>query len=217
MITKKRKKNIRDPEGTKADILAVAQQEFANKGLHGARIDTISARTKTTKRGIYYYFGGKSQLYAAVIERAYVELMQSEANLLIGDSDPREALKRIAEFIFDFFDDHPDFIRLLITENIHEARYVKKSKLLKSMPSTIVQKIAEVLRRGQEGGVFRPDVDPLDLVQLINSVCFYRMSNQYTFLQLYKRDFSSSDGKAKDRQMLCESVLRFAGSQPHML
>src|SRR5580698_6683650 len=125
MITKKRKKNIRDPEGTKADILAVAQQEFANKGLHGARIDTISARTKTTKRGIYYYFGGKSQLYAAVIERAYVELMQSEANLLIGDSDPREALKRIAEFIFDFFDDHPDFIRLLITENIHEARYVK--------------------------------------------------------------------------------------------
>ena len=52
----------RDKERTRADILAVATREFADKGYTGARVDEIAARTSTTKRMIYYYFTGKKQL-----------------------------------------------------------------------------------------------------------------------------------------------------------
>ena len=48
-------------------LLEAAREEFARHGLTGARVDAIAARTKTAKRMIYYYFGGKEQLYMAVL------------------------------------------------------------------------------------------------------------------------------------------------------
>jgi len=56
-----------DAERTKADILAVATEEFATYGLSGARVDAIAERTRTSKRMIYYYFKGKEGLYRAVL------------------------------------------------------------------------------------------------------------------------------------------------------
>jgi AcrR family transcriptional regulator len=52
-----------DPEGTKKDIIEIASQEFALNGLSGARIDEIAAKTRSSKRMIYYYFGDKEGLY----------------------------------------------------------------------------------------------------------------------------------------------------------
>ena len=63
-----------DAERSKADILAVATEEFATHGLSGARVDAIAERTRTSKRMIYYYFKGKEGLYRAVLEKAYSEI-----------------------------------------------------------------------------------------------------------------------------------------------
>ena len=63
-----------DAERSKADILAVATEEFATYGLSGARVDAIAKRTRTSKRMIYYYFKGKEGLYRAVLEKAYSEI-----------------------------------------------------------------------------------------------------------------------------------------------
>ena len=65
--------NMRDAERTRAEILEVATHEFAQRGYSGARVDEIADQTSTTKRMIYYYFGGKEQLYIAVLERAYAQ------------------------------------------------------------------------------------------------------------------------------------------------
>ena len=63
----------RDADRTRTEILEVATEEFAHRGYDGARVDEIAARTRTTKRMIYYYFGGKEQLFTAVLERAYAD------------------------------------------------------------------------------------------------------------------------------------------------
>ncbi|MDE2596669.1 MAG: helix-turn-helix transcriptional regulator, partial [Sphingomonadales bacterium] len=47
---------------TRENILDVATQEYADKGLAGARIDEIAEKTNSSKRMIYYYFGGKDEL-----------------------------------------------------------------------------------------------------------------------------------------------------------
>ena len=62
-----------DAEKTRRDILPSRRKEFAKNGFNGARIDAIAARTSTTKRMIYYYFGGKEQLYIAVLEQEYAQ------------------------------------------------------------------------------------------------------------------------------------------------
>jgi len=71
----------RDAVRTRADLLAVATTEFADHGFSGARVDEIAARTRTTKRMIYYYFGSKRGLYLAVLENAYAGIRVLEAQL----------------------------------------------------------------------------------------------------------------------------------------
>ena len=86
-------KRTNDPERTKRDILEVAMAEFASEGYSGARVDAIAARTRTSKRMIYYYFGGKEQLYLAVLEEAYRSIRALEDQLDIESCDAREGLR----------------------------------------------------------------------------------------------------------------------------
>src|ERR671921_1720193 len=71
----------RDAVRTRAEILDVATREFADNGYAGARVDEIAARTRTTKRMIYYYFGSKERLFVAVLEAAYAGIRAAERNV----------------------------------------------------------------------------------------------------------------------------------------
>ena len=82
-----------DAERSKADILAVATEEFATYGLSGARVDAIAKRTRTSKRMIYYYFKGKEGLYRAVLEKAYSEIRSIDSQEGIEDAEPVEPVK----------------------------------------------------------------------------------------------------------------------------
>src|SRR6266699_5567355 len=101
----------RDKERTRQEILDVAISEFARNGYSGARVDEIAALTRTTKRMIYYYFGGKEQLYIAVLEQSYRKIRSTEASVAATDLTPVEAIRALAEFTFDYHDANPDFIR----------------------------------------------------------------------------------------------------------
>ena len=82
---------INDPEGTKRNIIEIATKEFAENGLSGARIDEIAAKTKSSKRMIYYYFGDKEGLYLKVLEEAYSRVVQPRRRLTCRTSPARGA------------------------------------------------------------------------------------------------------------------------------
>src|SRR6476659_11168604 len=115
-----------DAEKTRGNILTIATHEFARNGYNGARIDAIAAKTSTTKRMIYYYFGGKEQLYIAVLDAAYAAIRSAEGEVDVDGLDPRAAIRRLAELTFDHHESHPDFIRLVSIENIHRAEHIAK-------------------------------------------------------------------------------------------
>src|SRR6476620_521235 len=117
---------VRDAERTRAEILDVATAEFAAHGYNGARVDEIAALTQTTKRMIYYYFGGKKQLYVATLERAYARIREAEQQVDVAHLDPVGAIRRIAEITFDHHEAHPDFIRLVCIENVNNGENVKE-------------------------------------------------------------------------------------------
>src|SRR5690349_10374614 len=99
----------RDAGRTRQDILDAATAEFAERGYSGGRVDEIAARTRTTKRMIYYYFGSKEGLWIAVLERAYAGIRAAEQELGVEHLEPREAVRRLAELTFDHHESHPDF------------------------------------------------------------------------------------------------------------
>ena len=90
-----------NPEAVKRDTLRVAMAEFARNGLSGARIDEIAAKTRTSKRMIYYYFGDKEGLYARALEAAYAKVREGEGRLDLGHLPPQAALARLVAFTFD--------------------------------------------------------------------------------------------------------------------
>jgi AcrR family transcriptional regulator len=197
----------RDAERTRADLLAVATEVFAESGFSGARVDEIAERTRTTKRMIYYYFGGKEGLYMAVLEHAYRGIREAEQRLQVDHVDPVVAMRKLAELTFDHHLDHQAFIRLVAIENIHRGEYIGRIDSLRSLGQPATSLLDEILARGHAHGVFRADVDALDVHLLISSYCVFQVANRYTFGFLFDVDFTESSRRAHLRQMIGDVVV----------
>lgn len=203
---------LRDPERTRADVLAVATEVFADSGYSGARIDEIARRTRTTKRMIYYYFGGKEQLYLAVLEEAYRGIREAEQSLQVQALEPAEALRRLAELTYDHHLEHSDFIRLVAIENIHRGRFISTLESLHDLSTPAVGVLDEIIAQGQEKGVFRPEVDALNLHLLISSYCVFQVANRYTFSFLFDSEFNSPQRQDQMRSLIGDVVIRWAAA-----
>src|ERR1700736_790044 len=149
----------RDPEATRRNILEIATEEFAEKGFSGAGVDDIAARTNTSKRMIYYYFGDKEGLVVAVIERAYAGIRQIEANLSLDHLDPEQALRTLVGFTFDYQNAHEGFIRLVMVENIHRGVHLARSGNIEELNVPAIATLRDIYRRGRASGAFRDGIE----------------------------------------------------------
>lgn len=206
---KARRQRVNDPEGTKRNIIEIATTEFASKGLSGARVDDIAARTKTSKRMIYYYFGGKEGLYIAVLEAAYQSMRSVEGRLDLQHEDPEADLRALIAHTFDYQSAHPEFVRLVMNENILNGAYVSRSKAIQRLNVPAIEALSDLLARGQRGGIFRQDVDPVDLHMTISALSFFNVANRPTFSTIFKRDMGSSKALATRRAQVVDTVLRY--------
>jgi AcrR family transcriptional regulator len=198
-----------DPEGTRRNIIEVATQEFAEYGLAGARIDEIAAKTKSSKRMIYYYFGDKEGLYLQVLEAAYARVRATEATLHLNDLEPAAALRKLVEFTFDHHNANEPFVRLVMIENIHHGEYLARSEAIQTLNVTAIETIAAVYDRGVAAGLFRPGLDPVDLHWHISALCFFSVSNRATFSEIFGRELKSKAALARQREQTVEMILRF--------
>jgi len=198
-----------DPEGTRRNIVEIASEEFALNGLSGARIDEIAARTRSSKRMIYYYFGDKEGLYLACLENAYRLVRQGEAELDVDGLSPVDALRKLVEFTFDHHHRHEDFIRMVVIENIHHGEYLDRSAAIRQLNVSAIGTIEALYNRGVEAGTFRKGLDPLLLHWQISAICFFNVSNRATFSKIFGRNFGAPRALASLRQYAVEMVLRF--------
>lgn len=198
-----------DGARSREEILAVATDEFAERGLAGARVDDIAERTRTSKRMIYYHFGSKEGLYKAVLERVYSQIRSVETQLDINNLPPIEAMRRIVELTFDYDESHPQFIRLVNVENVNRGQFVGKLVSIRKRYSNIIQLMQTVLDKGIANGQFRADVNAIDVRLVIGALCFFRVSNRYTFGALFDIDLADSQIRTRHRQMIVDAVLRF--------
>ena len=204
----------KDPDGVQANILAVAQAEFASHGLSGARVDEIAEKTRTSKRMLYYYFGDKEGLYRAVLEHAYAEMRSAEHGLNLADLPPAMALRRLVEFTFDHHRGATDFVRLVMIENIHDARHLDGSAQIAAQNSGAILLLQDIYRRGVEAGVFRPGLTAQLLHWQISALCYFNVSNRATFSRLFGEDLFTAAGQARLRAQVADMVLRFAARTP---
>ena len=199
--------NRRDPVRTREAILAAAQNEFALKGLSGGRVDEIARRARANKRMIYHYFGSKQGLYLATLERVYEGLRGSERTLELADLEPAAAIARLIEFNFDYCRAHPELISLINNENLHRARHLRKSKKVRELHSPFVRLIADILKRGEAQGVFRPGLDPVNLYVTIAAMSYFYLSNNWTLSAIFGRPLGTDAACRRRKQHNVDMIL----------
>ncbi len=203
-----------NPEAVQANILRVAREEFAKNGLSGTRVNDIAARTETSKRMIYYYFGDKAGLYRRALEAAYREVRAGEQELDLEGLAPEAALRRLIEFTFDHHRRNPEFIRLVMIENIHHGSCLSQSEVIRDLNSGAIDRLERVLDRGRRTGAFRSDADPLVVHWQISALSFFNVSNETTFSVIFGDGLSKPEGQERLRRWVAESILRSVQPAP---
>lgn len=199
----------RDPERTRELILEAATTEFATKGIGGARVDAIAKRSGANKRMIYHYFGDKQRLYLSVLERMYREIRDAETELRLEELEPREAMRRLIEFSFNYYTNHPHFIRLLDNENLHKARNLKKSPGIRQRNSPLVSMIGDLLKRGEASGDFRSGIDPVQLYISIAGLGYFYFANIHTLSAIFGVNFQAREARSARREHVVDVILGF--------
>jgi AcrR family transcriptional regulator len=190
-----------------ADIIDVGTREFAKNGLAGARIDAMALAMKTSKRMIYYYFGSKEGLYIAVLEEAYRRIRTIEADLHLDDLEPEAALRKLVGFTVEYQWENPDFVRLVMAENIQQGQYLERSTSIQLLNIPAIEGLRKVYERGVKAGVFRPGLDLIDLHMSISALSVFNVANRHTFSIIFKRDFDAH--KKKRRDSIVDMLVRF--------
>ncbi|WP_295552099.1 TetR/AcrR family transcriptional regulator [uncultured Pseudacidovorax sp.] len=199
----------RDADRSQAAILLAAREEFAGHGLAGARMDRIAERADVNKRLIYYYFGSKDDLFLAVLEGVYADIRTAEQQLHLDAVEPVEAVRRLVSFTWHYYLEHPEFITLLNSENLHRAEHLRRSERIQEMNSPLVQLLDGVLERGRREGVFRAGVDPIQLYISIASLCYFYLSNNHTLSAIFGRDLRAPKAMAQRLSHMTELVLGY--------
>ncbi len=196
-----------EPNATRAAILAAARSEFSVKGLSGARVNGIAARAGVNKQLIYYYFGSKEDLYRAALEAVYAEIRALESRLNLDELPPAEAMASLIGFSFDYLSRNPDFIGMLNHENALGAEHVRASSTIRVANSPLQAMVAATLKRGVAAGVFRRDIDPVDLYISLAGMAYFYFSNQLTLSAIFNRDLHDPARIAAYRRHAIELAL----------
>lgn len=199
----------RDAERSRAVILSAALDEFALFGLGGARMDRIAERSNLNKRLIYYYFTDKDQLFQAVLESAYKQIRESEKKLNLQSLEPATAIRTLVEFTWNYYLEHPDFLTLLNSANLHKARHIQESPNSLALNSPLIELLGEILEKGRLSGEFRGGIDPVQLYVTIAALSYFYLSNNATLSTIFGRDLMSPKAKSERLSHMCEVILGY--------
>lgn len=197
----------RDPQASRQALLTAAIAEFAAKGPAGARVDEIARRAGVNKQMLYHYFGNKDDLFRAALEEVYGRIRARERALNLSDLPPLRAMESLIGFSFDYLAEHPEFIALLNDENRYGAMHLDGLREVQSMHLPLVELIRDALQRGVREGVFRDDIDPINLYISVAGLSYFFFSNNRTLSAIFGTNLGDTKAVAVRRRHVIEFAL----------
>ncbi len=172
--------------------MIAAENEFAAKGFFGARVDEIAAKAQINKRMIYAYFGDKEELYNQILLNAYSKMEEVENDLVKQNLQGTELVEKIISTYFDFLYNNPNFVSILMWENLNKGNYLKKIENTMIERKTISYFI-NAIENGKSCGIFNNSIDSYQVVLSMITTCFANFSNQYTLSKLFNTDLTNKE------------------------
>jgi TetR/AcrR family transcriptional regulator len=198
----------------KDKIIKAAIAEFASKGLDGARVDEVARRSGVNKTLLYQYVGNKDDLFTAALETAYQSIRERQQDFVARKMDPEAGVRQLVHLLMSIWVEHQEYGKLLASENFHGGKHVKRSKLIGEMYGQLVDALTDLLKRGAQQGVFRDNIDPVDLYISISSLSAYYVAHQHTLNAIFHIDVLAPKRLQQREDHIAEMVLRFVKRQP---
>ncbi len=195
-------------QDTRAKILKAAIKVFAKQGYASGRVESISKAARSHDRMIYYYFGSKEQLFIEVLETIYRQFNEAESRLDLALDDPVQALEQVIGFVWQYYLDHPEFVTLLSSENLHQGKHAKKSSKLREISGYAISIVQKVLDAGKHQQIFREEVRARDVYIMIASLGYFYNANQYTLSAFLGETLMDKAALAHWRSVISDTVLR---------
>ncbi|WP_245956898.1 TetR/AcrR family transcriptional regulator [Edaphovirga cremea] len=199
-------KRKRDPALTQARILAAASNEFAEKGFDGARVEQIASLADINKQLIYHYFNNKDELFTRVLEDAYRGIRKEEAALRLDHLPADQAILQLVDFTWHYYLDHPEFIRLLNSENQQKARHLKESRNIDEINISWQGISQALIARGEREGTVKPGLDAMQLNISISALGFFYLMNCSTLSIVYQQDLLEANALDKRLAVMRDTI-----------
>jgi AcrR family transcriptional regulator len=215
-VTRKRE-NVkrRDPIESSRKILLSGMKHFARYGLGGARVVDIIKDAGLSHRMLYHYYENKEALYLATLEFAYKQIRDAELSLHISSLEPVEGMRRIVEFTFDYFIDHPEFMALLSQENLNGGKFISQLQHFKDVQRPLVDGLRDLFERGKSTGRFRKVYDPVHFYISLSGLCYFAISNRFTLAAAFDESIMSEsfieERRAHITAFVMQAVLETTG------
>jgi TetR/AcrR family transcriptional regulator len=156
----------RDPDLTRERILEAAHALFVERGFAAVSMREIATRSGVTKSLIHHHFGSKEALWELVKEQAFAAYAEGQIAELEGATEPDADLLRTAVLrYFSFLQANPAVVRLFAWTHLDEDQACGR------LDAELVRLGAERVRRAQERGLLRPDVNPAHVVTTMVNAC----------------------------------------------
>jgi TetR/AcrR family fatty acid metabolism transcriptional regulator len=137
-------------------ILSAAVRVFAEKGYHAARVGDIAEEAGVAYGLLYHYFGSKDEVLETVFRETWGMMLETVRGVEETDEPAREQLRKVAAVVLRSWKRTPDLIRVLVTE-VTRSEYIQREIDEIDQAFSALERI---VRRGQEEGEFRGDLDP---------------------------------------------------------
>lgn len=197
-------------------LSASARENFALKGLAGARIEDIAREAGVTKQLVYHYYGSKVSLFSTVLEDASKQIMGELIELDIDNLTPQDALRKLLYCCFDQYMDDP-LLGTLALEGIryHESQDSRPNSFAQRSPA-LAQKFSSVLERGIKDGVFKPGTDARLFLASASLLMSGGFTNHYSMSVLVGFDTTSDEGMRLWREHSANFILASIAEEPSL-
>jgi len=139
-------------------IINAATKIFARKGFFNSKISDIAKEAQVADGTIYLYFENKDDILISLFEEQMKKVLEGMKEELKREKDPVRKIKRFALYHLKLIEHNKDMAEIIQVELRQSSKFMKEYKNEKFIE--YLNLIGEIVREGQEKGVFRQDIVP---------------------------------------------------------
>jgi TetR/AcrR family transcriptional regulator len=145
-------------------ILTEATRLFAARGLEATSLQEVADAVGVKKQSLLYHYASKDVLHRAVLEALLSRWNETLPNLLRAAAR-EDRFDAILDETIGFFVEDPSRARLLLREALDRPDSMRE--LVAEFVSPWLAVLSENIKRAQDHGVIRADVDPASYVVMV--------------------------------------------------